>query len=94
MNQHDMKIGQLVKDYRIKANYTQLELSQKLGHGTSQFVSLFERGHSKIPLETLGKLVVLLQIPESKVKKCLLEQYAFELDNKLKIGKRKVSAAV
>ncbi len=93
MNTHDSEIGQLVKDYRLKANYTQLELSIKLGYETSQFVSLFERGHSKIPLETLGKLVVLLQIPEAKVKKCLLAQYSLELDSKLKLGKKKVTSA-
>lgn len=93
MNIHDSEIGQLVKDYRLKANYTQLELSIKLGYETSQFVSLFERGHSKIPLETLGKLVVLLQIPEAKVKKCLLAQYSLELDSKLKLGKKKVTSA-
>ncbi len=69
---------------------TQQELADKLKLGTAQFVSLFERGHSKVPLETLGQIVRLLDIPENKVKKILLSEYERELTSKIEMGRQKV----
>ena len=50
MSKINRELGALAREYRIKANMTQLELANKLGYESMQFVSLFERGISKIPL--------------------------------------------
>lgn len=88
---NDKSIGDLIKNYRQKANLTQQDLANQLRLGTAQFVSLFERGHSKVPLETLGQIVKLLNIPDSKVKKILLSEYEKELTRKIDLGRQKIS---
>ena len=82
------KIGNLVRKYREKAGLTQLDLSTKLGYDSPQFVSLFERGLSKIPMETIGKLVIILGIPEKLILDALVEAYRDTLKEKMKSGKK------
>lgn len=89
MKKVHVEIGNLVKEYRLKSNLTQLDLAKKLGYDSPQFVSLFERGLSKIPLEALGYLVMTLGIPEKKVKKIILDAFEDEIDCKMNLGKLK-----
>jgi transcriptional regulator with XRE-family HTH domain len=84
------KLGALVRAAREKRNMTQLELSQRLGYGSMQFVSLFERGLSKIPPATLGKLIVLLQLNEKQIVSMLLEEHEAQLMAEIKAGKKAV----
>ena len=91
MKNNSELLGNMIRDYRTKAGWTQLELAEKLGYNTPQFVSLFERGLSKIPLETLGRLLVLLKMPEKEVLKIMLSNYEAELKSKLAQGKKSVS---
>ena len=60
--QGKMKTGELIRKARIKKGLTQLELAKKLGYPNSQFVSLFERGLSKVPNDVYGKLHVILGV--------------------------------
>ena len=83
-----LDIGNLVKDYRLSSGMTQLDLAKKLGYDGPQFVSLFERGLSKIPIETLGQLIVFLGIPEVKIRNALLESYKTEVLERLANGKK------
>lgn len=57
-----MKTHELIRKARIKKGLTQLELARKLGFTNSQFVSLFERGLSKVPNEVYGKLHIILGV--------------------------------
>lgn len=91
MHKVNLELGMLVREYRTKAGMTQYQLSQKLGYDSVQFVSLFERGLSKIPAKVLGKLVIILGIPEKKVTKSLIDVYASELNDQISEGKRSVS---
>lgn len=93
MDATHQKIAAMVREYREKAGMTQLELSTKLGYETPQFVSLFERGVSKIPLETMGQLVVILGIPEKKILDSLVEAYRTSTKEKMTNGKRIVAGA-
>jgi transcriptional regulator with XRE-family HTH domain len=60
-------IGEQIKEARLKAGMTQLELSHKLGYDSMQFVSLFERNLSKVPLVVAGRCCVLLGMNLKKV---------------------------
>jgi transcriptional regulator with XRE-family HTH domain len=80
-------IGLLVREYRTKSGMTQLDLANKLGYESTQFVSLFERGVSKIPFETLGQLIVILGIPEKKILKALVDAYENEISARIQSGK-------
>ncbi len=77
MQKHSI-LGTLIKDYRTKSGLTQLELAQKLNYSIPQFVSLMENGHSKIPLNVLGQLISILNIPEKKALDLLVEIYKNE----------------
>ena len=81
-------LGKLIREYRVKANLTQLDLANKLGYESTQFVSLFERGLSKIPLNVLGQLIIILGIPEKKIMDNLLKAYESNLKTEILIGKK------
>ncbi len=82
-----MELGSLIREFRFRSEWTQLQLAEKLGYDSAQFVSLFERGISKIPLETLGQLIILLKIPEKKVMTILVTAYEADLAIKINRGK-------
>lgn len=86
MNQINKQIGQIIRQKREARNMTQLELSRLLGYQSTQFVSLFERGMSKVPLNVLGKLSVVLEIPESRLKRILLNEYKRKVDEGMRHG--------
>lgn len=81
------QLGILVKQYRERGDLSQLELSEMLGYGSAQFVSLIERGVSRVPIVTLGKLIVILKIPEKKVVRLLVNAYQEEIETALAEGK-------
>lgn len=82
-------LGALIKEYRLKAGMTQLELANKLNYSIPQFISLMENGHSKIPLNVLGKIIPILNIPEKKALDLLVEIYKAEAKSTLSEGKKK-----
>jgi transcriptional regulator with XRE-family HTH domain len=90
-NSSYLEVANLVKNYRVKSGMTQMDLAHKLGYTSPQFVSLFERGLSKIPLETMGQIIVLLSIPEVKVENILVGIFKKEVLEKISAGKRLAS---
>ena len=91
MSNINKELGILVREYRLKENMTQLELANKLGYESMQFVSLFERGLSKIPLKVIGKLVIILGIPEKKIVKNLVDIFTADLMKQIEEGKQSIS---
>jgi transcriptional regulator with XRE-family HTH domain len=79
-----MNLGETIKKARIKSGMTQLELSQKLGLSSSQFVSLFESGKSKVPLDTLNKCCEILGIKKEPVVRFLIKNYEQKVREALK----------
>ena len=92
MKEINESLGQLIKDYRGKKGFTQLELSQQLGYDTPQFVSILERGMAKVPLNVIGQLIVILGIPEKKIMKLLTSAFQTELKTQISLGKSKAVA--
>jgi transcriptional regulator with XRE-family HTH domain len=66
MNPTHKKIGAIIRAKREAKGITQLQLSQKLGYEPMQFVSLFERGLSKIPYNVIGKLCKILALSKKE----------------------------
>lgn len=82
-----IQIGNIVREARLKKGMSQLELADLLGYDSPQFVSLFERGISKVPPETLGRLVVILDIAERKMVQILVQEYEGKLVREIRRGK-------
>lgn len=87
MSKLNQELAKVVKEFRIKKGMTQLELSEKLGYETPQFISIMERGLAKIPLNVIGQLVVILEVPEKKITRLLIEAYKEEVLAQLHQGK-------
>jgi transcriptional regulator with XRE-family HTH domain len=91
MKKSNKHLGQVIKEFRSKANFTQKDLAEKLGYNIPQFISLMENGHSKIPLNVLGELITLLKIPEKMVMDLLLETYRKEAREQILSGRKKAA---
>jgi transcriptional regulator with XRE-family HTH domain len=57
-----IKIGAKIRAHRVAIGLTQLQLSKQLGYDSMMFVSLFERGHSQVPVKKLNKICSILKI--------------------------------
>ncbi len=88
MNETYRELGLLIRNYRQDKKMTQLELARKLGYDSTQFISLFERGVSKVPHNILGKLIVILGIPEKPVLQILIKDYEASLKSEISAGKK------
>ena len=88
MKNKQMKMGELIKEYRIMRGMTQIELSKLLGFSTSQFISLIERDLSKTPLYLIGKMHIILDIPEKKLIEISMSTYEIEVRAEIEVGKK------
>ena len=68
-----MSVGKLLRDARLKAGLTQLELAQKLEY-TNQFITNWERGQSKPPFKIMQKLCKILKIEEKELKQEMFDE--------------------
>lgn len=74
------------KEARIKAGLTQKEVAYALGYSSAQFVSNWERGKCGVPLETLTKLIAVLNLKRSEVIDLILENEQKSLRRSLAIS--------
>lgn len=88
MNETYYELGTLIRNYRQHKEMTQLDLAKKLGYDSTQFISLFERGVSKVPHNILGKLIVILGIPEKTIMQILIKDYETSLKSEISAGKK------
>ena len=57
-------LGLAIRELREKSGMTQLQLANELGYDSMQFVSLFERSLSKVPMKVLGKIILIFKLKE------------------------------
>ena len=91
MTPFNKQLGELVQKHRKQKGLTQMELAMKLGYDTPQFVSIIERGLAKIPMNTIGQLIILLDIPEKKIVQMHLDAYQTILKQEIQSGKKAVN---
>jgi transcriptional regulator with XRE-family HTH domain len=58
----DIKLARFLRTARENAGLTQTEVAKKLGYGSSQFVSNWERGRSTPPMNALRPLSKMYKI--------------------------------
>ena len=76
-----------LKARRIDAGLSQIEVSKKLGYTSAQFVSNWERGVAKPPLEALVKIIKLYAVDGDEV----VDRYIFATRKRLEkvfLGKK------
>lgn len=87
MNKTDKEIGKFLRAKRIKAGMTQLEVSRLLGYDSMQFVSLFERGLSKVPMKALGQLSVIFGFSPFPILNQIIDAQKQEMKEEIFNGK-------
>lgn len=90
MNKVHAQIGDIVRKAREKKKITQRELGDLIGYSNPQFISTMERGLSKVPASTLGKLIVILEIKSEIFTKLLVQQFKIELMDEIQKGTQSV----
>lgn len=68
------RIGEIVRDARIKQDKSQKDLAVKLGHSSAQAVSNCERGLAPFSIKTLSKVATVLKMDRKKLYKDLLKE--------------------
>jgi len=77
------KLGSFLKDVREQSNFTQADVSSRLGYTSPQFISNIERGISVVPLKTLARMLNLYKVNPESVVKIILESQRKLLREKL-----------
>ena len=57
-----MSLGKMLKQRRIELGIQQMDIAKKLGYGSAQFVSNWERGISNPPPKSIKRLAKILEI--------------------------------
>jgi len=61
------ELAKFLKDGREAVGLSQIEVSQKMGYTSPQFVSNWERGLAKPPLSALSKLIKLYGVNSEEI---------------------------
>lgn len=70
---HYEKLGEYLREQRIKADLTQRSVSLSLGYSSAQFISNFERGIAAPPLKKMKILARLYKMPVDQVVALVIE---------------------
>ncbi len=77
------KLGKLIRKAREEKGMTQLDLSTLLGYGSVQFVSLMERGVSKVPRATFKKLFKILDLNRKDIFDLIVRDFTQQLQSEI-----------
>lgn len=78
------KISKLVKSRRKALGLRQIDLSNKLGFTTMQFISNIERGLASLPPKHFIRASKLLKIDPDKLKRAAVQDFKLELERQVK----------
>lgn len=88
MGKTEVLIGDIVKTHRKDSGLSQLEVADRLGYESSQFIHLIEQGKSKIPPSQINKICRILGIHPKIIFDIIVEDFVEKLSKQVKIGPR------
>lgn len=74
-----MKFYELLKEQRVKAGLSQVELAKKIGYRDAQVISAWERGCNKVPVKKIYTLAHVFKIPLNEMVNMFLEDMRQEI---------------
>lgn len=77
-------LSEYLKNKRVQAKHTQMDVAQALGYTSAQFISNWERGLSAPPIPTLKKLCKMYKMNSDEVYGKLLSQTLIDVEADLK----------
>lgn len=78
------ELSTFLKERRIKAEFTQHMVAEKLGYSSPQFISNWERGISNPPIETLKVLCQLYAISKDDIYEIYLQSCLVDLEKNIR----------
>jgi transcriptional regulator with XRE-family HTH domain len=82
-------LNDYLREKRVDAGLSQLDVARVLGYASPQFVSNWERGLVSPPLETIGVLIDLYKIPAGEVIDRILDETRDYLESHLLSSRRR-----
>jgi transcriptional regulator with XRE-family HTH domain len=76
-------MGEFLRVGRERSKKTQLELSQRIGYSSQQYISNFERGFCFPTNEALKVYISECGVSKREIKKMLLRQLSERIDDEL-----------
>lgn len=81
-------MGAKLKEIRLKADMSQGELAKKLGYGSAQFVSNWERGVCSVPPPKILAFCKATDMKTSEMRNLLVAEATRKIELILKINKK------
>lgn len=79
MKSEQMTAGEMIKEARLEKDMTQHELGRLLGFRQGNFVGMFEKGRSAIPIDRIPEICRLLDLNPYLMFKLVLRERAPEM---------------
>lgn len=76
-------LSDFLREKRIQANLSQMDVAKKLGYTSAQFVSNWERGLSNPPIATLRRLSEIYRIPPDDLYEIILRNMISQVTHDL-----------
>ena len=77
------KLGHFLREKREMKGLTQAQVAQRLGYGSTQFISNIERGISRVPIKSLRQFIEVYDLRPDDVIDILLEEKRLQLIKQL-----------
>lgn len=68
-----LKLAEFLKNKRIAANLTQMDVAKHLGYSSAQFISNWERGLSSPPAKVVRLISKLYKIPAEEIFEVIIQ---------------------
>lgn len=83
-NDNVRKLSVFLRESRMRAGLSQAQVARKLGYGTAQFISNWERGVSEPPLKALKVLAKIYSVSVDEIFEIVLKSTIQKVTDDLK----------
>lgn len=83
-NSNGLQLGVFLRESRMKAGLSQMQVAKKLGYTTAQFISNWERGVSEPPLKALKTLARVYSVSMDDIFQLILQSTINKVTEDLK----------
>lgn len=83
-NSNGLQLGVFLRESRMKAGLSQMQVAKKLGYTTAQFISNWERGVSEPPLKALKVLARIYSVSMDEIFQLILQSTIKKVTEDLK----------
>lgn len=83
-NTNERQLGVFLRESRVRAGLSQMQVAKKLGYTTAQFISNWERGVSEPPLKALKTLAKIYSVSMDDIFQLILRSTIEKVTEDLK----------